>query len=219
MKGKGLIDKVRNTDPRIRSLFIVHTSMLIFSMGNSIIVTGIWPYLQAVSCFCIGFISYQYLIQKLEINRTHFNHFIQLDRTVTLDEYGIVVAADALAQIIVAPILGYVADRIGSIRIVSMLCSLIFCLGNIFYSAISLVPSTIGNLKQARYGAMIIARFLVGIGTGTQPTDLFIYMYILMWHISLLYKTNTFAFFTLGGQLTLRQIDFTLQKQRKQVNE
>ena len=59
-----------------------------------------------------------------------------------------------------------------------MLCSLIFCLGNIFYSAISLVPSTIGNLKQARYGAMIIARFLVGIGTGTQPTDSFIYMYI-----------------------------------------
>ena len=49
MKGKGLFEKVRNTDPRIRSLFIVHTSMLIFSMGNSIIVTGIWPYLQAVS--------------------------------------------------------------------------------------------------------------------------------------------------------------------------
>ena len=55
-----------------------------------------------------------------------------------------------------------------------MLCSLIFCLGNVFYSAISLVPSTIGNLKQARYGAMIIARFLVGIGTGTRHTDLFI---------------------------------------------
>ena len=169
MKGKGLIDKIRNTDPRIRSLFIVHTSMLIFSMGNSIIVTGIWPYLQAVSIFAqvLYRINIFQLIQKLEIGRTHFNHFIQLDRTVTLDEYGIVVAADALAQIIVAPILGYVADRVGSIRIVSMLCSLIFCLGNVFYSAISLVPSTIGNLKQARYGAMIIARFLVGIGTGT----------------------------------------------------
>ena len=43
------LGKLRNVDPRIRSLFIVHTSMLIFSMGNSIIVTGIWPYLQAVS--------------------------------------------------------------------------------------------------------------------------------------------------------------------------
>ena len=84
------------------------------------------------------------------------------------------VAADALAQIMVAPILGYVADRTGSIRIVSMLCSLIFCLGNVFYSAISLVPSTIGNLKQARYGAMIIARFLVGIGTGTQVIHIYL---------------------------------------------
>ena len=89
-----------------------------------------------------------------------------MDRTVTLDEYGIVVASDALAQIIVAPILGYVADRMGSIRLVSMLCSLIFCLGNLFYSSISLVPATIGSLKQARYAAMILARFLVGIGTG-----------------------------------------------------
>ena len=91
-----------------------------------------------------------------------------MDRTVTLDEYGIVVASDALAQIIVAPILGYVADRMGSVRLVAMLCSLVFTLGNVFYSAISLVPATIGNIHQARFGAMIIARFLVGIGTGNK---------------------------------------------------
>ena len=45
----GVLEKLKNIDPRIKSLFIVHLSMLIFSMGNSIIVTGIWPYLQAVS--------------------------------------------------------------------------------------------------------------------------------------------------------------------------
>ena len=85
-----------------------------------------------------------------------------------------------------------------------MLCSLIFCLGNVFYSAISLVPSTIGNLKQARYGAMIIARFLVGIGTGTRHTDLFIYRYIFS-HLrmdeiltSSLYKSYTFDIFLWG---------------------
>ena len=76
------------------------------------------------------------------------------------------VASDALAQIIIAPILGYVADRMGSIRLVAILCSFVFTCGNIFYSAISLVPSEIGGLKQARLVAMIIARFLVGIGTG-----------------------------------------------------
>ena len=75
------------------------------------------------------------------------------------------VASDALAQIIIAPILGAVADRMGSIRLVSMLCSLIFCAGNVFYSAISLVPRN-GDVPEARYIAMIVARFLVGIGTG-----------------------------------------------------
>ena len=79
MKGKGLFDKVRNTDPRIRSLFIVHTSMLIFSMGNSIIVTGIWPYLQAVSNFAqvlCSTIIFLIVVQNLEIDRILLNHFI-----------------------------------------------------------------------------------------------------------------------------------------------
>ncbi len=34
---------------RLRSLFIVHISMLVLSLGSSIIYTGIWPYLQRVS--------------------------------------------------------------------------------------------------------------------------------------------------------------------------
>ena len=34
--------------PRLRSLCIVHLSMLVFSLGNSIIFTGVWPYLQEV---------------------------------------------------------------------------------------------------------------------------------------------------------------------------
>ena len=76
MKGKGLFDKVRNTDPRIRSLFIVHTSMLIFSMGNSIIVTGIWPYLQAVSNFAQVLCSTIIFLINLEIDRILLNHYI-----------------------------------------------------------------------------------------------------------------------------------------------
>ena len=138
-----IFGKLRNIDPRIRSLFIVHTSMLIFSMGNSIIVTGIWPYLQAVSTngsqYIYTFIKF--ILVMLAFNTYHKfrnkSSCLQLDPSVTLDEYGIVVASDALAQIIIAPILGAIADRMGSIRLVSMLCSLIFCAGNIFYSAIS----------------------------------------------------------------------------------
>ena len=33
---------------RIISLYIVHTSMFVFALGNSVIMMGVWPYLQAV---------------------------------------------------------------------------------------------------------------------------------------------------------------------------
>ena len=38
---------------RIRSLFIVHTSMFIMALGSSIIFTGIWPYLILVKFYGI----------------------------------------------------------------------------------------------------------------------------------------------------------------------
>jgi hypothetical protein len=40
--------RLKKMDSRVRSLFIVHISMLILSLGSSIIYTGIWPYLQRV---------------------------------------------------------------------------------------------------------------------------------------------------------------------------
>ena len=33
---------------RMISLYIVHTSMFVFALGNSVIMMGVWPYLQAV---------------------------------------------------------------------------------------------------------------------------------------------------------------------------
>ena len=89
-----------------------------------------------------------------------------MDDSVALDEYGYVVAADALAQMTFSPIFGYICDRLGSIRIVSLTCSIIFTVGQLFYSNISLVPKSFGGLSQARLYAIFIARFLVGIGTG-----------------------------------------------------
>ena len=85
-------------------------------------------------------------------------------------------AADALAQMIFSPIFGYICDRLGSIRMVSLTCSVIFTLGHLFYSFVALIPKSIGILVQARLYAIFIARFLVGIGTGKIDNfvDLFI---------------------------------------------
>ena len=89
-----------------------------------------------------------------------------MDDSIELEEYGYVVAADALAQMIFSPIFGYICDRLGSIRVVSLTCSVIFTLGHLFYSFIALIPKTVGGLVQARLYAIFVARFLVGMGTG-----------------------------------------------------
>ena len=83
-------------------------------------------------------------------------------------QYGFVVATDALAQLLFAPVFGWFADKLGSIRPVAITCSVIFTVGNLLYSMISVVPQSFGNLKQARFVAMVIARFIVGMGTGKQ---------------------------------------------------
>lgn len=81
-------------------------------------------------------------------------------------QYGFVVATDALAQLLFAPVCGWLADKLDTIRPVAITCSVIFTIGNLLYSMISIVPQTLGSLKQARFVAMLIARFIVGMGTG-----------------------------------------------------
>ena len=81
-------------------------------------------------------------------------------------QYGFVVATDALAQLLFAPFFGWIADKLGTIRPVAITCSVIFTLGNVFYSIISIVPQTFGSVRQGRFVAMLIARFIVGMGTG-----------------------------------------------------
>ena len=83
-----------------------------------------------------------------------------------MSQYGFIVAIDPLAQFLFAPVFGALADKLGKIRPVAITCSVIFISGNLLYSMISLVPQTFGSLKQARFVAMLVARFVVGIGTG-----------------------------------------------------
>ena len=173
LKDRFILLKQYFRQEEVRSLFIVLTSVFVSALGSTIIITGVWPYLEVVRSdnanllpICIHLLileDYYSLIFDCCIQI-----FIQLDDSVQLDEYGYVVAADALAQMIFSPIFGYICDRMGSIRLVSLTCSVIFTLGHLFYSSIALVPKTIGFLVQARLYAIFIARFLVGIGTGNQ---------------------------------------------------
>lgn len=101
--------------------------------------------------------------------------FFQLDSTVRLDEYGYVVASDALGQMIFSPIFGILADKLNKIRFVSILCGVTFCGGNIFFSLVSLLPQTISGISKPRVWSLLVARFIVGIGTGTLTLKLHLF--------------------------------------------
>jgi len=124
---------------RIRSLFIVHISMLVVSLGSSIIYTGVYPYLY------------------------------QMDPGVRMIEYGIVVAADAAAQMIFSPLFGILIDRIKTVRPVALLCCFLFCAGNVLYAMVGLFDRSklFGlDVRGTRIWMMMLARFIVGAGTG-----------------------------------------------------
>ena len=81
--------------------------------------------------------------------------------------YGFVVAADALGQMIFSPLFGLLADRLGKVRPVNLLCAGTFIAGNAMFSLISLVPRDAWDLDQPRTWSLFVVRFIVGIGTGT----------------------------------------------------
>ena len=123
---------------RIRSLFIVHFSLLVASLGSSIIFTGVYPYL------------------------------VQMDPSVAMIEYGVVVAADAAAQMIFAPLFGMWIDRMKMIRPVALICCFLFCGGNVMYALVGLFDRDhLGpwELRGTRIWVMMVARFIVGAGT------------------------------------------------------
>jgi ceroid-lipofuscinosis MFS transporter 7 len=123
---------------RLRSIFVVHFSLLVASLGSSIIFTGVYPYL------------------------------IQMDPSVAMIEYGIVVAADAAAQMIFAPLFGAWVDRIKTVRPVFLICCTLFCAGNVLYAMVGMFHRNhiFGvEIRGSRIWVMLVARFVVGAGT------------------------------------------------------
>ena len=82
-------------------------------------------------------------------------------------------AADSLTQALFGPVVGKISDYFGTIRPASIICSVLFAAGNLLYSMISLVPQSIGCVQQARLVAMLVARLIVGTGSGTIVSQMF----------------------------------------------
>ncbi|CAL8071554.1 unnamed protein product [Orchesella dallaii] len=88
------------------SLWIMYYTTLLQSIGGSIVITGMWPYLQ------------------------------QLDENVNKEWLGWVVAANPLGQLIFSPIIGWWCNRIDSVRVPSLFCLVLFIISNCWYGVL-----------------------------------------------------------------------------------
>ncbi|XP_063909140.1 major facilitator superfamily domain-containing protein 8 [Zophobas morio] len=93
---------------RWRSIYIIYFTMFLISLGFSIIVTGVWPYLD------------------------------KLDPTAGKEFMGYIVAANPFGQMLFSPLVGWWSNRLGSIRIPLLASLALFTTTSIIYSSLEL---------------------------------------------------------------------------------
>ena len=74
--------------------------------------------------------------------------------------YGWVVMANPLGQLIFSPVFGWIAGRMGSIRLVCLASSASYFIGNVLYSTLTLLD------EGVRFGMLMFCRFLIGVASG-----------------------------------------------------
>lgn len=155
---------------RVMSLYIVHTCMLIFSLGYSIVLTGVLPYLRRLT---------------------------SLDNKELMELFGWMVAINPIGQMLFSLPLGWLTSRMGSIRMTCIITCLLYVVGNIIYACLSLLPDEHEGWYRA--GVMLFGRLLVGIGTANQaPIRAYIagatFTHERSFHISILSLFQTIGF-------------------------
>lgn len=100
----GVLETVADRKARKRSHCVVYVTTFVMGIGFSIVLTGVWPYLQ------------------------------QLDPTVSKEFLGWVVAANPLGQMLASPAFGLWANKAESNRGAFILTISCFIAGNIFYA-------------------------------------------------------------------------------------
>ena len=83
-----------------------------------------------------------------------------LNEEERLARYGWVVAVNPLGQTIAAPVLGILYAKTGSARLVGIITSVAYILGNILYSILTVFP------EDYRYPLLLVSRFIVGACAG-----------------------------------------------------
>lgn len=103
-----LLEKPEERRARKRSHWVAYTTMFVMSIGFSIVLSGVWPYLH------------------------------ELDKNLQKESLGWVIAANPLGQMLASPLLGLWGNKSGSIRLACLSTVVMFIFGNIMYSLLAL---------------------------------------------------------------------------------
>uniref|UniRef100_A0AAG5DWD9 Major facilitator superfamily (MFS) profile domain-containing protein n=1 Tax=Anopheles atroparvus TaxID=41427 RepID=A0AAG5DWD9_ANOAO len=113
-KPNDILDGLETEDEyteRWTSVRIIYYTMFLMSLGFSIILTGVWPYLD------------------------------KLDPHAGKEYLGWIVGANPVGQMIFSPLIGWWGNRLGSIRIPLLCCLAMFSVASGIYSCLELFPT------------------------------------------------------------------------------
>ncbi|KZS08980.1 Major facilitator superfamily domain-containing protein 8 [Daphnia magna] len=130
------VDYAKDVEPaaerrrRYFSLAIITLTAFTFNLSFSIILTSAKPYLD------------------------------QMDPEAGTQFLGLFISAQPLAQLFFSPLLGFLGNKFGSIRILSILSTLVLATGFVLYACVSALPGP-------RRWYLFAARFLIGAAAGS----------------------------------------------------
>ncbi|XP_015174323.1 PREDICTED: major facilitator superfamily domain-containing protein 8 [Polistes dominula] len=104
------LETIKEQKERWRSIYVIYFTMFLMSLGFSIILTGVWPYLD------------------------------KLDRTAGKEYMGYVVAANPLGQMLFSPLVGWWGNKRGSVRLPLLVTLLLFIYASAMYSVLEILP-------------------------------------------------------------------------------
>ncbi|XP_043668192.1 major facilitator superfamily domain-containing protein 8 isoform X1 [Vespula pensylvanica] len=104
------LETFKEKGERWKSIYIIYFTMFLMSLGFSIVLTGVWPYLD------------------------------KLDRTAGKEYMGYVVAANPLGQMLFSPLVGWWGNKRGSVRLPLLITLLLFICASAMYSILEILP-------------------------------------------------------------------------------
>ncbi|XP_036325798.1 major facilitator superfamily domain-containing protein 8-like isoform X1 [Rhagoletis pomonella] len=107
------LETLEEYQSRWRSVRVIYFTMFLMSLGFSIILTGIWPYLN------------------------------KLDPHAGKEFMGLIVAANPLGQMIFSPLFGWWSNKIGTIRLPLLCSIVLFTVASGLYSSLEMRPDNV----------------------------------------------------------------------------